>query len=522
PSLVPAGESYRPGLGDVIYRPFFVFGLFAAVVPGALYGSYMLWKMLDGGIAGVPFNRMNAHAHAMVYGFVAMFIMGFSYQALPRFKHTSLWRPKLALLSFALMVGGLALRLSGEYFLWGENAINNGWFAAGIAGTSLELAAVTIFATVIAVTLRRSGKERAVYESYIYAAIFWMIFGLMGSMAHFVAIGVGPNPITQIAVFQEPLRNAQILGMTAMVIFGVMLRLIPPVFGFSDPGEKLFKRWLVPLNVGILVLCISFILMMASRRGMFEFNYRAASIVYSLSSLLVVAIFLRLSFGFRPFRATTTSDRSVKFIRAAHLWFALALLMLLFEPVYIVLFKGKFPHGFHGAMRHATAVGFIAMMIVAVASKIGPTLNGRDTAKLTQLWPVFVLLNLGLVIRVTAEISSDYPDTLRPLLPISGVLLIAGLALWGVHMIRVIRPAPSATPMTAQNVEIAPHARVTLIIERWPGTLEVFARHGFGLLQNPVLRRTIARNVTLEAACSIQNVDIETLIKDLRQVAGDS
>ena len=48
---------------------------------------------------------IHAHAHAMIFGWVGMFVRSFAYQSFPRFKNTTLWRPELANLSFYLCQG---------------------------------------------------------------------------------------------------------------------------------------------------------------------------------------------------------------------------------------------------------------------------------------------------------------------------------------------------------------------------------------------------------------------------------
>ena len=40
-----------------------------------------------------------------------------------------------------------------------------------------------------------------------------------------------------------------------------------------------------------------------------------------------------------------------------------------------------FSHAYYGAIRHAITVGFVSLMIVGVASKVTPTLNGIPTRK---------------------------------------------------------------------------------------------------------------------------------------------
>jgi len=54
-------------------------------------------------------------------------------------------------------------------------------------------------------------------------------------------------------------------------------------------------------------------------------------------------------------------------------------------------------------------------------------------------------------------------------------------------------------------------------LERYQETLEVFWRHGFAPLRNPVLRRTMARVVTIEQACRREGVSRAALLDDLRR-----
>ena len=63
-----------------------------------------------------------AHAHAQVAGWVTFFVMGFAYQAIPRFKFTALSCPRLAVWSLPVMAVALTLahwRTSGSRILSG-------------------------------------------------------------------------------------------------------------------------------------------------------------------------------------------------------------------------------------------------------------------------------------------------------------------------------------------------------------------------------------------------------------------
>src|SRR5215510_13484635 len=102
---------FRSTLADNIYRPFFVAGLATVLTLGCSWGAINLLTIgLNQSFSAVNYSWVLAHAHAMVFGFVGFFIMGFLYQAFPRFKHTALWRPRLAFSVLPLMIGGILLQ----------------------------------------------------------------------------------------------------------------------------------------------------------------------------------------------------------------------------------------------------------------------------------------------------------------------------------------------------------------------------------------------------------------------------
>lgn len=65
------------------------------------------------------------------------------------------------------------------------------------------------------------------------------------------------------------------------------------------------------------------------------------------------------------------------------------------------------------------------------------------------------------------------------------------------------------------------HIRADMIVdevlERYPGIIEVFLEYGFTQLQNPVVRRTLARVTTLERACKVRGVDLQEFLGDLNR-----
>jgi hypothetical protein len=261
-----------------------------------------------------------------------------------------------------------------------------------------------------------------------------------------------------------------------------------------------------------------------------------------LATTVVLIIAVSLPGQYRLFGTVPESerDRGLKFIRAAHVWFIVAAIMLVAVPlynfgIYMTVAGGKFPfsHAFFGAYRHALTVGFIMMMIVGVSSKVVPTLSGVDIRRTTNLWPTFVLLNVGNALRVSTEIATDFTPAAYGVMGFSGFIEVIGLGLWAFELVRNMRygkrlekvteretvPYVNISPSVIAPFSITPQTRVSEVLERYPESLAVFLHHGFTPLANPVLRKTMARVITLEQACRREGVDLSVLLKELgRQV----
>ncbi|MCA9068184.1 MAG: hypothetical protein KDA84_04640, partial [Planctomycetaceae bacterium] len=104
-------DDHQPQPEDAIYRPFFKAGIGVVLSLGALWGAYLLLQIaVTGQFASVRIHDVNAHGHAQIFGWVGLFVMGFAYQAFPRFKHTALAWPQLAFASLWMMIIGLVVR----------------------------------------------------------------------------------------------------------------------------------------------------------------------------------------------------------------------------------------------------------------------------------------------------------------------------------------------------------------------------------------------------------------------------
>jgi hypothetical protein len=118
---------------------------------------------------------------------------------------------------------------------------------------------------------------------------------------------------------------------------------------------------------------------------------------------------------------------------------------------------------------------------------------------------------------------TDWSPRIYLLLGISGTLELAGLAWWGLGLVALILrgkretrgPATSTGPRPEQ-IE-GPH-RVAEILDWFPETESVFLQKGFTAIRHPILRRTVARQVTLAQAAALRQVPLDELLSALNAV----
>ena len=113
----PAGNAqFNPGGADAIYRRFFKAAILTMFTFGCVLGGVNLAVMAARHqLASLDLRAVTwAHAHAQVAGWVTFFIMGFAYQAIPRFKFVPLWRPRLACATLWVFAPALAIRATAD------------------------------------------------------------------------------------------------------------------------------------------------------------------------------------------------------------------------------------------------------------------------------------------------------------------------------------------------------------------------------------------------------------------------
>jgi len=450
PLPVLAGPSPPPPPGGgLIYPKFFLTGIAVTLSAGATWGAWLLLRIAwQRDFAAPSIFEVNAHGQAQIYGWMGLFILGFAYQMFPAFWGARLAAPRLARAVLPAMAAAVALRAVAE----ARPAAGLADLAVGAAVAQLLL--VATFVAQLATTARRSAARLRVADLYLGAGLAWFLLGSALDLRHLARTLAAPDRdalLAEIALWQLPLRDLQIHGLALSMILGVSLRVLPGLFGTPAASERRALRLFAPLQLAVLAEAALFPLAMATRRPALFLAAWGATLLFAVCAALAAA---NLQVFARP-RLALPRLSPLAFVRAAHVWLGVSLVMLLAGPIWSRLLDLRFSHAWHGATRHAITVGFVSLMMVAVASRIAPRPAGGGAAGAALPLAPFVLLNLGCALRVSQQVLTDLTPVAFLPAGASGLLEVSGLALWAAwivpRLLRANRPLAAARAALATS-----------------------------------------------------------------------
>ncbi len=430
PLAAGAGPARLPAAARVpLYPRFFLTGLAVTLTAGAGWGAWLLLRIARAHDFSAPsIFEINAHGQAQIYGWMGLFIMGFALQMFPAFWGVRLSSPRLARALLPLMALAVVARTVGE-------ARPVGAFATlAIAAGTLQLAVVAAFVALLATTVYGKGARARAADLYIGAGLAWFLLSTVLDLRHLVRTIGAPDRaslLSEIAVWQLPLRDLQIHGLALSMILGVSMRVLPGLFGTPVVDERRAVRLFWPLQAMVVLEVALFPVAMTSRRPAVFVAVWLAWVGLAVCAALAVASLRAFA---RP-RFVVPRLSPLAFVRAAHVWLGVSLAMLVAGPFWSRLVGLPFSHAWHGATRHAITVGFVSLMIVGVASRVAPRPPGTSAdAEAMPLAP-FVLLNLGCTLRVTQQVLTDVTPMAFPTAGVSGLLEVSGLVWWATWIV---------------------------------------------------------------------------------------
>ncbi|HHT9119184.1 MAG TPA: DUF1858 domain-containing protein [Candidatus Hypogeohydataceae bacterium YC41] len=493
PGMIPP-----PIVEDIIYYRYIKTALIICLTLGCTFGAGLLsYIALKFDYYIPPIILIQSHAHAQLYGWVGLFIMGFAYYILPRVKNTDLYAWKITYLSFWTVLVGTVLRTLLQTQPGTSLAI-----LIPVSG-ALQLLGVLIFCYVLFGTVKSSQLPKEIFDKFFVAGLIWFFAATVQNL--YIDLYLYQHSTMEIpSSFNKQLIHVFLFGFVCMFIFGVNLRTVYAFLDVPRPNPSLVNLAFWVINASIFL---------------YFFEYLSSWLTYSLAG----AIFLFI-YGLRVFEKPTKEladvimDRSYeKTIRAAYFWLIVGLLIRVIVPS---LGGASTPTGhlFHGSSNHAVTVGFISMMMIGYSSKMVPTFRGVNlySFRLSEL--TFFLLNLGIILRVFFQLLvTKYPAIAYPAVGASGWIEVTALSLFAYNLWKTmnLKEEPLEACPTKKLEKITKDTKVADVIEQYPETMEVFLQFGFHQIANPVARRTMAKMVTLEAACQFHGVDLEKFMAAL-------
>ncbi len=509
PAAVKAGQASERH--ENLYRRFLKAAFLFTFTGGATLGAWALIDMaLRGRLGGLGRGIIQVHGHYQLFGWVALFVVGIAYHILPRMTGIPLPSYRAASVSFVLLVGGTILRTAQAL---DPSALRTGLLAAG--GLA-ELLGCPLFAWPDTRILRAQPGTMQPFQHYLLLGTGWLIVSSILNLAHVTYLAVR-HAAEVPPHLNLPFLTVFLVGFVISWILGVSLRTLPVFMGLKA-NPRLAAALPIPLAASVALLGVGEGIYLAE-------GSLSGRILFGAGGLGLAAAFLVYIRALGILGATGEAEpgldrRYEKFIRLGYVWLGISALMLASFSLLALAGYGM-DHALVGAYRHALTVGFITTIMIGMAARIIPVFRGVGLHSPLMLEATFWLLAAGNLIRVLFQsLSAAFGPTALRIAGLSGVLELAALLLFGYNLWRTLDATTVEVAKVSWLPPVAAGTKVGDLLLAYPGLLPVFVSHGFTALANPVMRRTVAKQVSLHQACRMHGVDEERFLKELSETAG--
>jgi uncharacterized protein involved in response to NO len=352
-----------------------------------------------------------AHAFLMLYALFGFFMFGFLMTTYPRWMNGPLVPQQAYTRTFLLMASGAAVFYVGLFASERLAAV----------GVVLLLAGWGIGLGALYQVFRRAPALDKTYETVLNVAL---AAGWLGALSFLLWLLSGNFWFLRIALY------AGLWLFLVPVVATVGHRMIPFFSSCVLQGYRVVQpRW------SLLVLAAGVV-------GHFALElvgaYRWLFVVDV--PLFLVALYLTWSWGFRR----SFEVRLLAVLHIAFLWLTIGLALYSAQSL-ILLLSGEFVLG--RAPLHAIAIGFIAGMTVAMASRVTLGHSGRPLVADDFTWACFLALNATAVLRIAAEWHALSAALGVSLNVVAAAVWLACIAPWVIRYGRMyLRPRADGKP----------------------------------------------------------------------------
>ncbi len=411
------------------YRPYVISSLCVALTLGFTTGTAMLFMPLLGfSLKNSWITHLQAHGMAQGFGFAGLFVMGLAFHIVPRIRNTSMNFPWPQRMTLGLVLLAIICRFFGQTV----NSFNVNEILLGMSGICLLIAA-GIFIFTIGKTLSKGKSRHGLPEIWFWASLFWcFIASLLNLVIVLQMIDRGARIVS--FTMEDSFVHVTLIGFVANFVFGISLRVLPGLLFLPTPRFSLNKVSLILINVGISVIAIQPIIVVSNWWLLIATLIELAGFI---SYVLSVHIYNR--------RVTVRQyvlniyGRYEWFLRSGYFW------LLVGGVLQVWLSVGHLNHNIAVSIElaapvvHVWGLGFITMIIVGMASRMVPMFEGAVLPLQRIMDLVFILLNLGVILRLGFGIIPSHNSWTG--LALSGSLSTISITLFALIICLTLNPS---------------------------------------------------------------------------------
>ncbi|MBA2447127.1 MAG: NnrS family protein [Chloroflexi bacterium] len=416
--------------------------LLLAWAPGFGLGLYLLLGIVlqwDVGAGWLPLGQ--AHGHAQVFGFTALFILAVGTVLFPRFLSAPLTRPRQARLGGILIAVGVGLRFLLQPL---EAGLTRG--VGLVLAAALELVGAGLFAHATLGVARASIQPWAAWRRALALGLGSLVLGYLLNLAASLELAGGRAIVSP--ALDEALLHLGIWGFIVPVTLAVGLKIFPQFLLLRPPRARLFGPAIVAYGIG-MALVVAGWLVQGWRP---ELIAEARWLRLGGWSTQTAALLLH-TFALRLFEPAARRSGMPHITNPTRLWFRLAFGWLLVAVALGAFFAARESTtgsavGFveASAQRHALTMGYLLPLLVGMAGRILPGFSGEMTRRPRVLAGMVWLLLVGATLRVGGQLLGGYVGLAGMLTALGGTLAFLGFAWFAWLLWPTLGRKPGAVP----------------------------------------------------------------------------
>lgn len=466
---------------------FILSGIFFLALPGTFLG---VWNLLEISAhhadTAASTAWIQAHGHAQLFGWVGSFIFGISLYILPKFRGRPLKSFGVVWTIWGLWTVGVALR-------WWVGIEGTAWRVVLPLSAVLELAAYAVTQKVLVFNgAPKKTKKPGDLGSWLG---IWGFVSLGVALLLNLGLSVwlaldGRSPVFP-PEWDRTFLILTVWGFVVVTAWGFSTRFVTIFLGLNPPDHKAAGKF----GVGIIALLAL-----------------ALAWQYFWADLLILALSVYAVWALRIFQKPARPAKVVgayrhypAFIRLAYAWLVIA------AALGVAADLAPRATGLGGASRHAVTVGFIAILILAIGSRMLPSfLNGRELYSTRWMAACLWLLSVGCLLRVSSEaVAYSMGGSAWSLLPVSAYLEFGGVLAFVVNMAAtLLQPLPAWFATHDISTELPLYWYIT----SFPKTRSVLIRAGLKTLS---ATKNAPRTLSLAEAAAADHADLNLLVAEL-------